>query len=618
VTALNLYPARAPFVQPDLRLTPQALRALREVQTRLGGEGGSAALEAIRRLTPRANTFPYFTSASAADLATVTAFARTLLDDETGAAMLTTLGVSAFIQTLLDDTTAAAARNTLGVTAIFDALNLATYTALRAYTGDQTRVYVTGYSASATPSGIAGQFIRDDTDTTTADNGGTVIVASNGKRWKRVFTGFYDVMWFGAKGNGSTNDTTAIQTAIDTISADGGGILWIPEGIYQLSSALSVPSEVAIYGAGLDSTILRMTALSTATEIIKNSPTAADLGSRNIVIQDLTIRGNSAVTAGILLSAVYRSTFERIRVQSITAAGAYGIKLQSWDDGTDWRTCSRNSFRDCQILDAPNSMHMTKASGDPNSHGSSFNLTERCIFAGYTDKGVYVEWGEHNSFYQCSATTGNDNTVAYYVNDTVCAFVACHADSTAGASLAATRDDWGFLTGVLDNSNTGWYFTDSAMGGAVITPGGNGCRKRVDFENWTAFYGTFMERHQYHWFGNARAGAWHSHAPTIADDGVFYVELGDSARHGRCDIISKDSSLSIRAAFYYRTFSLHAIQASADTTGITLAAADTTLTGTTGADGDFTVSAADNGLYFENRTGAELSVVINITSDNKV
>ncbi len=47
--------------------------------------------------------------------ATVTDFAKTLLDDANAAAFLTTLGISAFIQTLLDDATALAARQTLKV-----------------------------------------------------------------------------------------------------------------------------------------------------------------------------------------------------------------------------------------------------------------------------------------------------------------------------------------------------------------------------------------------------------------------------------------------------------------------------------------------------------------------
>jgi hypothetical protein len=97
------------------------------------------------------------------------------------------------------------------------ALNLANYTALRAYAGNQKSAYITGYLVALKPAGIAGMFICDDSDITSADNGGTIIVAANGKRWKRVYSGTVTPDWFGALGGTTgTADTAAVQAAIDT------------------------------------------------------------------------------------------------------------------------------------------------------------------------------------------------------------------------------------------------------------------------------------------------------------------------------------------------------------------------------------------------------------------
>jgi len=58
------------------------------------------------------------TAAADLDLAMVSAFVATLLDDADAAAFLTTLGVSAYIQTLLNDADAATAQSTLGGTTV--------------------------------------------------------------------------------------------------------------------------------------------------------------------------------------------------------------------------------------------------------------------------------------------------------------------------------------------------------------------------------------------------------------------------------------------------------------------------------------------------------------------
>jgi hypothetical protein len=55
---------------------------------------------------------------------------------------------------------------------------------------------------------------------------------------------------YGALGNGTTNDTTAIQNALNDAGAAGVGTVVIPPGTYKLTTALTIPSGVTIQGLG--------------------------------------------------------------------------------------------------------------------------------------------------------------------------------------------------------------------------------------------------------------------------------------------------------------------------------------------------------------------------------
>lgn len=81
---------------------------------------------------------------------------------------------------------------------------------------DRQLAYVKGYHVGSTKGG--GYFVADLTDTVTADNGGTVIVTSSGKRWKRICDSL-TVFDFGARLS-SNNQTNIIQQALNAAAQD--------------------------------------------------------------------------------------------------------------------------------------------------------------------------------------------------------------------------------------------------------------------------------------------------------------------------------------------------------------------------------------------------------------
>ncbi len=68
----------------------------------------------------------------------------------------------------------------------------------------------------------------------------------------------YDITDFGAKADGS-DASAAIQSALDKAAKDGGGTVYIPRGIFTVSTTLKKPAKVSILGAGMQITSLKWT-----------------------------------------------------------------------------------------------------------------------------------------------------------------------------------------------------------------------------------------------------------------------------------------------------------------------------------------------------------------------
>ncbi len=108
----------------------------------------------------------------------------------------------------------------------------------------------------------------------------------------------YNVKNFGATGNGQTNDTLAIQAALDAARDAGGGQVYIPEGTYIITGtgnasdgALRVYSNTELYGDGMGETNLKLEDGWSAkiTGLIR---TPVNQVTHDVVIRDLTLDGN--------------------------------------------------------------------------------------------------------------------------------------------------------------------------------------------------------------------------------------------------------------------------------------------------------------------------------------
>jgi hypothetical protein len=94
---------------------------------------------------------------------------------------------------------------------------------------------------------------------------------------------------FGAKGNGITDDTKAIQTAIDTVYQQGGGVILFPEGVYIVTSVI-LKDNITYQGYG--ATIKRPDKQGNWIRTFTTDYSSKE-NSQPLIIQGFTFDGNS-------------------------------------------------------------------------------------------------------------------------------------------------------------------------------------------------------------------------------------------------------------------------------------------------------------------------------------
>lgn len=286
----------------------------------------------------------------------------------------------------------------------------------------------------------------------------------------------YDVQTYGAIGNGTTDDTTAIQAAINAAATAGGGTVYFAAGIYKISAALVLADHVSLLGAGAPfagtggSRIRQVTAGQHGLYMATTSAAVGALEIRNLVIESTAVTGTahgiylhnnaSGSTHFPFVSMAFRDLF----IQGFTG---YGFNAESLITSVLDRVTSQTNGGGFFL------------NGDAYSTGfSSVNTSvafTSCYANGNTGIGYYLLRSTYLSLHGCACDSNGNQYVVDHCNSVVLAACGAEYAQTATATTGNGFTVQGGSTGItlvscttLYNQHYSIYITGTSYAVTVI------------------------------------------------------------------------------------------------------------------------------------------------------
>ncbi len=242
-----------------------------------------------------------------------------------------------------------------------------------------------------------GVYLLDDTDRSSPDNGGTVLVSADGKRYKsnqKVIT----PALFGAIANGVNDDYKSLMAALQYAAKNSIPLEWEP-GIYNVSGSLAINlsgssgamnkggKRLSIHGAGIANTVIRYTGKA-AVSVFDITGTTDDY---------LSIDGIRIITASS--DRIPNST--GLKVARLANFHIANVAISFFDLGVNLVNAGEGLITNLTTewnkrgLDATQSGTASKAVAPNVIHFNS------CAFNSNTDYGIFIENGCNNTFTAC-------------------------------------------------------------------------------------------------------------------------------------------------------------------------------------------------------------------------
>jgi parallel beta-helix repeat protein len=240
--------------------------------------------------------------------------------------------------------------------------------------------------------------------------------------------GFVSVKDYGAVGDGQTDDSSAIQDAIDDTTGDGRAVI-IPGGVYLVGAPLIMRSTLTLRGIGRGGTVLRL-APSTVGPIL-DAPQSGGVYQTvdDLVLADLALDGDAehSTVAGSQSAPLLRAyQSHRWHITRCNIMNSRGLGIGLMGDPRSSINGKQGPHQDTYVVDCHFRSNGTVATGD----------------------GIHTKSADRLTLEHCTST-GNRNR-AMYIKGRFAALVSCHSidnpwgimiDTTPNAATGSTDDD---------------------------------------------------------------------------------------------------------------------------------------------------------------------------------